>query len=215
MQFGTGGHATDFGMEVLSTISHWLEETLLPYGGIGLMLLAVCDSSFLSLPEVNDILLMTFSINQPERMVLFAGLTTIGSLIGSAMLYSVGRRGGEALLRKRVSGPQLERVRGWYLRFGILAVIVPSLLPPPTPFKVFVLSAGMFGISWPRFLFAVLVGRSIRYFSEGILAVIYGAAAITFVEQHFGKIGIGISAVIVVSAVLYLLSQRRVESPQS
>ncbi len=202
-------------MEIFATISGWLEETLLPYGGIGLMLLAVCDSSFLSLPELNDILVMTFSLRQPELMVLFAGLTTLGSLIGCSMLYSVGRRGGEALLRKRVSGRQLERVRGWYERYGILAVIVPSLLPPPMPFKVFVLSAGMFGISWPRFLFAVLVGRSIRYFSEGILAVIYGAAAIAFVEQHFGKIGIGISLVIVLSTVLYVLSRRRIESQET
>ena len=60
-------------MEIFSAISDWLQETLLPYGGIGLMLLAVCDSSFLSLPEVNDILLMTFSIERPERMLLFAG----------------------------------------------------------------------------------------------------------------------------------------------
>jgi membrane protein YqaA with SNARE-associated domain len=196
-------------MEIFSTISEWLERALLPYGGVGLMLLAVCDSSFLSLPEVNDILLMTFSIRVPEQMLIYAGMTTLGSVIGCAMLYSVGRTGGEALVRKRFSGPQLERVRNWYSRYGILAVIVPSLLPPPTPFKVFVLSAGMFGISWPRFMVAVLIGRGIRYFSQGILAVVYGAAAIAFVQQNFGKIGAGISVVIVVSTVLFVLSRRR------
>ncbi len=201
-------------MEIFSTISEWLEQALLPYGGVGLMLLAICDSSFVSLPEVNDILLMTFSIRAPEQMLVYAGLTTLGSVIGCAMLYAVGRRGGEALVRKRFSARRLERVRTWYSRYGILAVVVPSLLPPPTPFKVFVLSAGMFGISWPRFMIAVLVGRGIRYFSQGILAVVYGAAAITFVQQNFGKIGAGIAAVIVVSTVFYVFSRRRVASQE-
>ena len=196
-------------MEIFSTISEWLEQTLLPYGGIGLMLLAICDSSFLSLPEVNDILLMTFSIRAPEQMLVYAGLTTLGSVIGCVMLYSVGRTGGEAFVRRRFSGHQLDRVRNWYGRYGILAVIVPSLLPPPTPFKVFVLSAGMFGISWPRFIVAVLIGRGIRYFAQGILAVMFGAAAIAFVQQNFGKIGVIISIVIVVFTILFVLSRRR------
>ena len=199
-------------MEVFSAISDWLQATLLPYGGIGLMLLAICDSSFLSLPEVNDILLMTFSIERPEQMVLYATLTTIGSLIGCAMLYSVGRSGGDAFLRKRFSDTRLARVEQWYDRYGLLAVIIPSLLPPPTPFKIFVLSAGTFGISWPRFLMAVAIGRSLRYFSGGILAVVYGAAAIEFVRDNFGVIGIGASAIIVVSALLLVYARRRTEN---
>jgi membrane protein YqaA with SNARE-associated domain len=196
-------------MEIFNVISVWLEETLLPYGGIGLMLLAVCDSSFLSLPEVNDILLMTLSIDNPSRMIWFASLTTLGSVIGCAMLYSVGRKGGEAFLQKRFTGHRIERVRRWYGKYGMLAVIIPSLLPPPTPFKIFVLSAGTFGISWPRFIFAVVVGRSIRYFSEATLAVFFGAAAIAFVQQHYGKIGIGMSLAIVVAFVLFVVSVRR------
>lgn len=195
-------------METLSAVSDWLQETLLPYGGIGLMVLAICDSSFVSLPEVNDILLMTFSIERPERMLIYAGLTTVGSMIGCAMLYSVGRRGGEAFLGRRFTRKRLERVERWYAKYGIFAVIVPSLLPPPTPFKIFVLSAGTFGISWPRFLFAVGIGRSLRYFSEGVLAVLYGATAIAFVQQHFGKIGGAVSLCIVLAVAFYVVSRR-------
>jgi len=132
------------------------------------MVLAMCDSSFLSLPEVNDLLLMTFSIREPESMVKFAALTTLGSVIGCALLYTVGRKGGEAFMTRRFAGERVARVRNWFQRYGILAVVVPSLLPPPTPFKIFVLSAGAFGISWPKFLTAVVIGRGIRYFSEGI-----------------------------------------------
>ena len=190
-------------------ISIWLRNALLPYGGFGLMVLAMCDSSFVSLPEVNDILLMTFAINEPESMVKFALLTTLGSVIGCALLYAVGRKGGEAFLRRSFADEKLARIHRWYQRHGVLAVIVPSLLPPPTPFKVFVLSAGTFGISWPKFLTAVVIGRGIRYFSEGILAVIYGPAAIQFVHDNFGRIGIALAAVIVASVVVYVFIARR------
>jgi len=196
-------------MGILEAVSNWLKEALLPYGGIGLMVLAVADSSFLSLPEVNDILLMTFSIERPSQMLFYAGLTTIGSVIGCAMLYSVGRNGGEALLKKRFTSKQLLPIERWYQKYGMLAVIVPSLLPPPTPFKIFVLSAGTFGISWPRFLLGVAIGRSFRYFSEGILAVLYGAAAIAFVQQNFGKIGVSISVIILAVVLVYMYSKRR------
>ena len=191
------------------SLSIWLRNTLLPYGGFGLMVLAMCDSSFVSLPEVNDILLMTFAINDPSSMVKFAALTTLGSVIGCCMLYAVGRKGGEAFLRKTFADERLAKVQRWYQRHGILAVIVPSLLPPPTPFKVFVLSAGTFGISWPKFLTAVVIGRGIRYFSEGILAVLYGPAAIKFVQQNFGKVGLVFAILVVVCGLIFFSFARR------
>jgi membrane protein YqaA with SNARE-associated domain len=197
-------------------ISTWLRNTLLPYGGLGLMVLAMCDSSFLSLPEVNDILLMTFAINDPGGMVKFALLTTIGSVAGCALLYAVGRKGGETFLRKTFADERIGRVQKWYQRHGVLAVIVPSLLPPPTPFKIFVLSAGTFGISWPKFLTAVVIGRGIRYFSEGILAVMYGPAAIQFVQKNYGKIGLVLAILIVVCGfVFFAFGRRRVPSVEA
>jgi membrane protein YqaA with SNARE-associated domain len=185
---------------------------LLPLGGFGLMALAVCDSSFLSLPEVNDILLMTFSVNDPAGMLKYATFTTIGSLIGCSLLYSVGRKGGEAFLTKRFSAEGVLKVQNWYRRHGVLAIIVPSLLPPPTPFKIFVLSAGAFGISWPKFITAILIGRGIRYFSEGILAVMYGPAAIEFVRQNYGRIGLALAIAIVAGAIVFLYVRRRMRS---
>src|SRR5215510_4621770 len=197
-------------------ISVWLRNTLLPYGGFGLMVLAMFDSSFLSLPEVNDLLLMTLAIDEPASMVKYAFFTMIGSVIGCALLYAVGRKGGEKFLRKSFTDERLARVQRWYQRHGVLAVIVPSLLPPPTPFKVFVLSAGTFGISWPKFLTAVIIGRSIRYFSEGILAVMYGPAAIQFVQKNYGKLGVIFAIVIVVCAIVFFaFARRRVRSSEA
>ena len=196
-------------------ISAWLRNALLPYGGFGLMALAMCDSSFLSLPEVNDVLLMTFAINEPDGMVKFALLTTMGSVIGCALLYAVGRKGGEAFLRRSIAHERLARVQRWYQRHGVLAVIIPSLLPPPTPFKIFVLSAGTFGISWPKFLTAVVIGRGIRYFLEGLLAVVYGPAAIRFVQDNYGMMGIGLALLIVAAAIIFFLARRRVRSSEA
>jgi membrane protein YqaA with SNARE-associated domain/outer membrane lipoprotein-sorting protein len=199
-------------MPLFEAISAWLKATLLPFGGFGLMILAICDSSFISLPEVNDLLLMTFSIDNPARMPELAILTTLGSVIGCALLYSVGRKGGEAFLQKRFSDERMLRIRQWYQKYGILAVIVPSLLPPPTPFKIFVLSAGTFGISWPKFLTAVVIGRGLRYFSEGFLAITYGPAAITFVHNNYGKIGIALSALIISGVIIYIVAKKRMRS---
>src|SRR5215471_10357180 len=197
-------------------ISTWLRNSLLPYAGFGLMVLAMFDSSFVSLPEVNDILLMTFAINDPGGMVKFALLTTLGSVIGCALLYTVGRKGGDAFLRKTFADERLAKVQRWYQRHGILAVIIPSLLPPPMPFKIFVLSAGTFGISWPRFITGIVIGRCIRYFSEGILAVIYGPAAIEFVQRNYGKLGLAVAVVMIVSvAVFFSFARRRVPSTEA
>src|SRR5215470_568411 len=197
-------------------ISVWLRHTLIPYGSFGLMFLAMCDSSFVSLPEVNDVLLMTFTINDPEGMVKYTLLTILGSIIGCALLYSVGRKGGDAFLRRSFADEKLARIQRWYQRHGILAVIVPSLLPPPTPFKIFVLSAGTFGISWPKFLTAVVIGRGIRYFSEGILAVLYGPAAIQFVQKNYGKLGLVLAVLIVVTGFIFFsFARRRVPSTEA
>src|SRR5215467_3567094 len=197
-------------------ISLWLRHTLLPYGSFGLMFLAMCDSSFVSLPEVNDVLLMTFAINDPAGMVKYTLVTILGSVIGCALLYSVGRKGGDTFLRRSFADEKLARIQRWYQRHGVLAVIVPSLLPPPTPFKIFVLSAGTFGISWPKFLTAVVIGRGIRYFSEGILAVMYGPAAIQFVQKNYGKIGLILAVLIVVSGFIFFsFARRRVPSTEA
>ncbi len=197
------------GPHSLTTLSLWLKEVLLPYGGYGLMVLAICDSSFLSLSGVNDILLITFSVARPHDMYLLAGLTALGSVIGCAVLYAIGRKGGEAFLRKRFADARLAKVQNRYRRFGVVAVIVPAVLPPPIPLKLFVLSAGAFGISWAKFLTGISIGRCIRYFALGILAVNYGNAAIEFVGLYFAKIGLVLAVVIVVGTFVYMRIRRK------
>jgi len=176
------------------------------------MVLAICDSSFLSLSGLNDFLLITLSVANPGGMVEFAGLTALGSVVGCAVLYAVGRKGGESFLRKRFSIDRMDRVERWYGKYGVLVVIVSSVLPPPTPLKLFVLSAGAFGVSWPRFLIGITIGRAIRYFALGFLSVAYGPAALDFIKLNFGRIGIGMAVLIVAGTLAFMLLRRRTRS---
>jgi membrane protein YqaA with SNARE-associated domain/outer membrane lipoprotein-sorting protein len=196
-------------MSFLTSLSHWLVTTLEPYGAPGLMLIAIADSSFISLPEINDAALMALTISNPSRMWILASMTVLGSVIGCSLLYAVGRKGGEALLQKRFSASKVLRVKAWYQKYGMLAIIVPSLLPPPLPFKIFVLSAGAFQISWLRFVTAVGIGRSIRYFTEGILAVWYGKQAVQMVADNFAYFGVALATLIVAATLIYVVSRRR------
>ena len=205
--------STVLNMSFLHSISRWLVETLEPWGAPGLMLIAIMDSSFISLPEVNDAALMALSISSPHRMWQYATMTILGSIIGCCLLYAVGRRGGEALLTRRFAASKVARVRAFYQKYGMLAVIVPSLLPPPLPFKIFVLSAGAFHIPWLRFIAAVAIGRSIRYFAEGILAVRYGKQAIQIVADNFPIFGIALATLIVAGTLIFVYMRRRKANP--
>lgn len=176
--------------DIFATIQSWASGM----GGIGLFVIALLDSSFLSFPQVNDLLIIVLSTTYPDRMPYYASMTTLGSLIGCFMLYGVARRGGETLLRKRLKGRHVDRALELYQRYGLLAVVVPALLPPPVPFKVFVLLAGAAAVPPWRFGLAVVIGRGIRYFGQGYLAVLYGEQAADFMKAHGAAIGIGLAA---------------------
>ena len=92
-------------------------------------------------------------------------------------------------LEQRLKGDKAEEMRNLYRRWGVLSVMIPSILPPPTPFKIFVLSAGLFRIPFPRFLLSVVIGRSIRYFMWGILAILYGEEVKRFIERNLPVVG--------------------------
>ena len=195
---------------MLRTIVEAIREWASEFGGIGLFVVAALDSSFLSFPQVNDLLIIYLSTKTPALMPYYAGMTTAGSLLGCFVLYVFARRGGEVFLRKRFSGARVERGLALYQRHGLLAVVVPSLLPPPTPFKLFVLLAGAAKVSPWKFGAAILIGRGIRYFGQGYLAVLYGEAAVELVRQHGTAVGLGLAVgAIVIGAVYYFVKKRK------
>lgn len=190
---------------VMSVIRDWASEL----GGVGLFIIAALDSSFLSFPQVNDLLIIYLSTKTPALMPYYAGMTTAGSLLGCFLLYFFARSGGEVFLRKRFSGERVERALKLYQRHGLLAIVVPSLLPPPTPFKLFVLLAGAARVSPWKFAAAITVGRGIRYFGQGYLAVRYGEAAIDMVREHGAEVGIGLAVIALAIGLIYYFARSR------
>ena len=197
----------------MSRIVSWIQAFALSVGGPGLFFIAFLDSSFLSLPEINDILVIVMVIENTELMPYYASMATLGSVTGCLLLYVIGRRGGEALLRRHFGGPRLERAMELSRKYGVLAVAIPAILPPPAPFKVFVVLAGVSGVPLVQFVAAVALGRGFRYFGEGWLAVRYGEAAVELLEQNGGTVSLILAALVLVGGLTYFLwtSRRRTE----
>jgi membrane protein YqaA with SNARE-associated domain len=193
----------------MARITAWIEAFAISIGGPGLFIIAFLDSSFLSFPEVNDLLIVLMVVSQPERMVLYAATATLGSIAGCMALYFVGRKGGEALLRKRFSGGNVERAAALMRKYGALALIVPALLPPPAPFKIFVLMGGVANIPLPTFIWAIALGRGVRYFGEGILAVMYGKQALEYIHAHGRTVALLLGLLVLAGGVAYYVWKRR------
>lgn len=185
----------------------WVQAFALGLGAPGLFLAALLDSSFISLPEVVDILLVVMTTHHKSLMPVYAAAATVGSVVGSLALYVIGRKGDEFIAR-RFSAEKIERALGAFRRFGLMAVLIPSLLPPPMPFKIFVLMAGAAGISTGRFVMAMTIGRGIRYFGEGLLAVWFGDAALQFLETNGKTVSLGLAAACVVGVAGYVIWQK-------
>lgn len=197
----------------LKTIAQWLEEYIvsvpLYIAGPAMVLIATLDSSLLSLPEINDYLVVARCYKYPSAVFYFPLFAAAGSVLGCWLLYTIMRRGGQALLRKRFRADRIERVEKAYARFGVFAIAIPAILPPPLPFKIFVATAGT--LEYPRwkFLLTVMVARSFRYYVEGTLAVFYGTQVLEFMKDN-GLLMVSVVAGLILFALLiYVLVNRR------
>ena len=188
---------------LMSRVVDWVQAFAMSVGGPGLFFIAFLDSSFLSLPEINDLLVIVMVIENKELMPYYATMATLGSIVGCLVLYALGRRGGEALVKRRFGGPRMKRAMALTKKYGVLAVAVPAILPPPAPFKVFVLLAGVAHVPLPQFAMAVAVGRGLRYFGEGWLAVRYGEYALQLLEENSRVVSVGLAVTVLVGGVAY------------
>jgi membrane protein YqaA with SNARE-associated domain len=189
----------------------WAQAFALSIGGLGLFFVAFLDASVLSLPEVNDILIVYMVTKSPAYLLYYAAMATAGSIAGSLIVFYIGRKGGEALLRKQFSRDQVDRMQGRFNRYGMAAVVVPAMLPPPVPLKLFVLGAGVAGMSAGTFAWAVGIGRGVRYLAEGLLAFYYGAAAFEYIKLHGSHVALwgGATAAVVLIAYYWRRQRRR------
>jgi membrane protein YqaA with SNARE-associated domain len=204
---------------VLSSLSGWKQKIVAFAGGLGapgLFLISFLDSSVLTFPVINDLLLIELSIQHPARMPLYASMAALGSILGSVLLFFLAEKGGEALFHKH-AGDRAQAIHNWVVRNGFAGMLIAALLPPPTPFKVFVIAAGVFEVHLFSFTAAITLARLIRYFGIGFLAIRYGHDALPFLAAHRWQVALVVIAVVVVSYVLSHLILRhrpRVEEPK-
>jgi membrane protein YqaA with SNARE-associated domain len=187
----------------------WVQGVAFALGGPGVFLIALLDSSFLSFPQVVDLLIVVLVTHHKERMIYYAGLATLGSIAGCFLLYYVGRAGGEAFVRRRFHERHVDRALAVFQKYGLLAIAVPSILPPPIPFKPFVLIAGITRVRPRDFFLAVAIGRGVRYFGEGLLAVWYGERAADFLRENAQGVSIVVAALVVLIAGGWLFFRAR------
>lgn len=167
-------------------LSGWKQKVVAFAGGLGapgLFLISFLDSSVLTFPIINDLLLIELSIQHPARMPLYAFMAALGSVLGCVLLFFLAEKGGEALFHKHAGG-RAHAIRHWVEQNGFLGMLFAALLPPPTPFKVFVVAAGVFEVRLASFTSAISLARLIRYFGIGYLAIRYGNDALPFLKQH-------------------------------
>src|SRR5271163_707941 len=186
---------------VAGNLSGWKQKIVAFAGALGapgLFLISFLDSSVLTFPVINDLLLIDLSIQHPGRMPLYAGMAAVGSVLGCVLLYFIARAGGEAFFKKK-AGARGETIRHWVERNGFGGMLVAALLPPPTPFKIFVFAAGVFEVPLWSFTSAVLLARVFRYFGMGYLAVRFGEQAMPYLAAHKWETGLAVVALVAVS----------------
>jgi len=188
-------------MQWWAKLQHWIVATLPALGTGGIFLAAFLDSSFISLPLINDFLIVEMSVLHPARMPIYAAVATLGSLAGCLVLFFLARKGGEVYFHRHAGG-RAARIRGWLQQNAFLAVAVPAIMPPPMPFKLFVLGAGGFQVGVRPFSLALVAGRGFRYFALGILAVKYGEQARQAILEHKLLFALAALAFVVLSYLL-------------
>lgn len=185
-----------------------VREFLIPFGAAGLFAIALLDSALIPLPGGPDAVMLLLSTQAPARMPFYALGATAGSVVGCLILYYISKRAGRRALDK-FSEEKRARVKELVDRYDVLSVLVASVLPPPFPFKLFVITAGVFRLSVVRFAMAVAIGRAFRFFLEGFLAVRYGERAGELLKQNYPAVGLGLAALIVVAFVARGLLKRK------
>lgn len=144
--------------------------------------MAVLDSC--SIPLLPEMLMVALVLHHPARLLFYVGVTTAGAVVGSLLLFALARHWGGAWVEHHLPPRRFHRIQRWFDRYELIAIALPALLPPPMPFKLFVIGAGLFEMSYAHFSVSLAVGRGLRYLLEAWLALRYGARALSYLRDH-------------------------------
>ncbi len=169
----------------------------MPYGPLGLFLLAFCESSFFPVPP--DILLIVLAIARPEMSFILAGITTIGSVLGAIFGYFIGLKGGRPLLERFVSKERISLVHNYFNKYEAWAIGIAGFTP--IPYKIFTISAGVFYINFIRFIIASILSRGARFFLVGSAIFFFGPTIKLYIEKYFNLFTIAFVLLIILGFV--------------
>jgi len=181
-----------------------LLAALKPFGYWGIGAIAILDSS--SIPVPMDLIVAGYAWSDRRRVVLYVLMAAIGSAIGGLLPFFLGRAGGELFLLKRIDRQRYEQLRDRFERQEFLALLIPSMLPPPTPWKLFVFGAGVFEMRVRDFLGAVFLGRLIRFSLLSLLTIRYGPEMVHVLSDVARKhlailmLGLGLALMVLLAA---------------
>lgn len=184
-----------------------ISQYLISFGPFGLFAIAFLDSVMVPMPGGVDAVLLLLAAARPSWLLIYVAAATIGSTIGCVALYRLSQRAGKKAL-SRFSESKQKRVKDLLDRYDVMSVLVASLLPPPFPFKLFVVSAGVFRLNLMRFTLAVAGGRTFRYLLLGYLAARYGDQAKELLTRYYPAIGITLAVLIVLFFVAKALMRQ-------
>jgi membrane protein YqaA with SNARE-associated domain len=184
---------------------------LIKLGFWGVAAVALLDSS--SIPVPMDAILAVYVWNDKGHFWLYCVMAAIGSAIGGLVPYGIGRAGGELFLLKRVNRARIDELRAKFERQEFLAVMIPSMMPPPTPWKLFVFAAGVFEMRVVPYMLAVCVGRLVRWIALSLLVLKLGPGAVDLVAHHALKVLLAVAALAAIGFAWWWLKQRRAAQP--
>ncbi|MCD6092539.1 MAG: DedA family protein [Candidatus Aenigmarchaeota archaeon] len=186
-------------MSFITGLVAWTEKTFLPFGPIGLFIVAFIESSFFPVPP--DLILMPLCLISPNLALFYALVATIGSVSGSILGYYIGLKGGKPILNKIVSKRRAEKITNYYNKYGCLTIGIAGLTP--IPYKLFTIASGVFKFSLPKLLLVSLFARGARFFLEAFVLMVYGEMILGFLNRYFNILTLVAGFVLVVSWFLY------------
>lgn len=181
----------------LVKITAWI-AALKTLGAWGLLLLATIDNVAIPMPV--DALVVGYAYANPHRAWLYCIAAALGGALGSLVPYGLGRAGGELFLLKRIDEGRLQRIRDRFEKQEFLALMIPAMLPPPTPFKLFVFASGVFEMKVVNFLLAIFAGRVARFGILSVLTVFFGPEIVNQAKYLF-KNHLGFTLAVVAGAI--------------
>ena len=188
-------------------------NALVAWGPSGLFLLTLLDSAGIPIPGVVDALLVFLASKNPSLWLMYGALAVAGSLIGSLILYSLARKGGQRYLERYTSSGRGAIFKEWFLRYGLVTVFIPAVSVIPMPLKFSVICAGGFGVRPATFAAVITAARAIRYFGLAYLGSLMGEDSLAWISAHKWAIGISLGLLAILLSVLAHLADSRRPAP--